>query len=72
MTTIRAYRRHHDGTLEIVDILEDDDGTPCDGAGYPLVDQHKTVGLLGWLDSSARLYTTDGGVEILVPVMVMD
>lgn len=64
---MRAYRRNTDGTLTTIEIT----GTPaepCDGLGYPLTDCGATVTLEGWPDDSARVYKTDGGVEVLVPI----
>jgi hypothetical protein len=68
MKKIPAYRRNNDGTLDMIDIL-DDNGSICDGLGYPLQCTGEIVELCGWPHEAAKLHiTVMGGVEILVPV----
>ena len=37
------------------------------GKGYSLEHTNHTEPLMGWPDSFARVWLTDGGVEVLVP-----
>lgn len=67
MTTIRAYRKNDSGFLEIIDLVTDDQGHPCNGAGYPLIHTDRIVSLVGWPDSRCRVYETDAGVGVYVP-----
>lgn len=60
MSTITAYRRDNDGTLTQVDV------PVIDGEPHGLTRTDETVELQGWPDSHARVWETDGGVEVLV------
>jgi hypothetical protein len=63
-----AYRRNADGTLTHIGILRDSDGDPCDDCSYPLTRTEETVTMAGWPDEgTARVWLTEGGVEILIP-----
>jgi hypothetical protein len=63
----RAYHRNDNGTLDIITILIEDDGTVCDPWGLPMNRTDETVELKGWPDSVTRIYLNAGGREVLVP-----
>jgi hypothetical protein len=68
----QAYRRNEDGTLHMVTLMIEDNGTVCDILGYPMKSTQDTVTLMGWPGSANNtvkcdLYINDGGIEFLVP-----
>ena len=66
MEELRAYLQRRDGLLVITTVLRDGDHL-LDSYGYPLAATPERVELLGWPDSSARVYRSEGGKELLVP-----
>jgi hypothetical protein len=67
LTTIPAYHRNADGTLDRINVLTDRVGSVFDAHGYPLTDTHEDVELVGWSHDQTRRFINDGGREILVP-----
>ena len=60
---MNGYRRNQDGTLTIVGVVRE--GTNYHG----LTPTDAVETLRGWPDEGpARIYVTDGGVEVLIPI----
>ena len=63
-----GYRRDSDGTISIIDVVEIQKGELWADGASPLTATDETTELKGWPDEGpARIYTTDGGVEVIVP-----
>ena len=66
---MRAYHRNDEGTLDIIEIIVEDDGTICDPYGYPMSRTDEVAVLRGWPDEGEHpVYVNDGGREIIVPL----
>ncbi|MHC5062154.1 MAG: hypothetical protein ACYTFK_13910 [Planctomycetota bacterium] len=66
---MNGYRRNEDGTLEIIEV-HNVDGELFAGMA-PLTKTNETAILEGWPDNrEARIYKTDGGVDVLIPQSV--
>lgn len=65
MSYVRGYQADDSGALRIVDLAEHNGGIYHSVLGE-LTPKGKTVALQGWPDSSAQVYQSEHGHEVLV------